>query len=67
MVARGEPPRTADDDAHAEAFALTARDAFDAAGLDGDVLLEPPDHAHVGVRGAQRGGRVEGTVRDVAH
>ena len=32
------------------------------AGLDGDRLLEPPDHAHVGVRGAQRGGRVEGTA-----
>ena len=67
VVARGEPPGPADDDAHAKAFALAARDALDAAGLDGDVLLEPPDHAHVGVRGAQRRGRVEGTVRDVAH
>ena len=67
VMARREAPRSADDDADAEAFALAASNTLDPAGLDADVLLEPPDHAHVGVRGSQRSRRVEGTVRDVAH
>ena len=67
VVAGGEAPGPVDDHADAEALALAAGDALDAAGLDGDRLLEPPDHAHVGVRRAQGGGRVEGTAGQIAH
>ena len=41
--------------------------AFDAGRLDVDRFLDPPDHAHVRVARAQGGGRVEGTVGQIAH
>ena len=65
LAAKPQAPSTSDADA--EPLALARLDALDAGGLDVDRFLEPPDHAHVRVAGAQGGGRVEGTVRQIAH
>jgi hypothetical protein len=67
LVAGREAPGAVHEDAHAEALALAGLHPFHARGLDVDRLLEAPDHAHVRIRGTERGGRVEGTVRQVSH
>ena len=67
VVAGGESPGTVHEDADAEALALAGLDALHAGGLDVDRFLEPPDHAHIGVRRAQGRGRVEGTARQISH
>ena len=67
LVARREAPGPVDDHPDAEALALAAGDALDPARLDVDGLLEPPDHAHVGVRRPQGSRRVEGTAGQIAH
>ena len=66
-VRRGEAPRAIDEDADAEPFALAGGHALDAAGLDRDALLEPPDDADIGISGALGGGRVEGAIGQVSH
>ena len=66
-VAAGEPPGAVDEDADAEPLALARGDALDAAGADGNALIEPADDPDIGVAGAQRRGGVEGAVGQVSH
>ena len=67
VVAGGEAPGAVDEHPDAEALGLARLHALDAGRLDVDRFLDPPDHAHVRVRRAQGGGRVEGTVGQIAH
>ena len=67
VMAGREPPGPVDQHPDAEPLRLARLDALDAGRLDVDRLLDPPDHAHVGVARAQGGGRVEGTVGQIAH
>ena len=66
-VRAGEAPRAVDEDANAEAFRLAGGDALDPAGLDRDRFVHAADDAHVGVLGAEMGGRIQGSVGQVAH
>ncbi len=67
VMAGGEAPRPVDEHPDAEPLGLARLHTLDAGGLDVDRFLDPPDHAHVGVARAQGGGRVEGTVSQIAH
>ena len=64
-VRRGEAPRAIDEDADAEALALTGRHALDPAGLDRDALLETTDAPDVGIARAARRGSVERAIGQV--
>ena len=63
----GETPCAVHQDADAEALRLAQAEGVHEAGLDAGVLLAPPDDAHVGVAGAEMGGRVERATRQVMH
>ena len=66
-VRAGEAPRAVDEDPDAEALGLARGDALDAAGLDGDRLVDAADDANVGIARAELGGRIQGSVGEISH
>ena len=66
-VRRGEAPGAIDQDAHAEALALSGGDPLDPSGLDRDAFVTPPDDADVRVARAQHRGRIKGAIGEFLH